>query len=167
MPLIPGCGGLVGAYSGRLLPSLGDTGFTGNPQLEVRGNTGFDGGPSHTGFTGHTQPETGYGGLPKHRYPGDAGRACPLGCGCHTGFTGRQGHEGNGSSFPVGRPFSDKVALTPSHQFDGQKNGGSWRSVTKNYLISRAPEMDHILRMVESEEDTVASMANLSAACAG
>lgn len=39
--------------------------------------------------------------------------------------------------------------------------------MTKNYLISGAPEMDHILRMVDSEEDTVASMANLSTACAG
>ena len=61
---------------------------------------------------GRRRAEASYGGFPRHRTFGEAGTACPHRSVCRTGITGRQCHEGIGSNVLVGRPISDKVALT-------------------------------------------------------
>ena len=58
--------------------------------------------------------------------------------------------------------FSEKVALLPQYQFDGDnKKGGAWRGVVRPYLASRAPEMETLLLNVEASEDEKASVAAL------
>ena len=44
--------------------------------------------------------------------------------------------------------FSEKVAV--SQQFDGVNNGSTWKMFIRNYLVSRAMEMDHLLRLVKT-----------------
>ena len=43
--------------------------------------------------------------------------------------------------------------MTRDYQFDGVHNAAAWRTAIHNYLMSRAPEMDHLLRIIESNED--------------
>ena len=50
--------------------------------------------------------------------------------------------------------FSERVALLPQYQFDGDnKKGGAWRGVVRPYLVSRAPEMEALPLSVETSED--------------
>ena len=60
------------------------------------------------------------------------------------------------------RVFSDKVATLSHLQFDGVKNGSVWRSSISNYLISKAPELQNILPLVEACEDRAASIGYLA-----
>ena len=45
--------------------------------------------------------------------------------------------------------FSEKVALTKDVQYDGVKNGPAWKLTTSNYFISKAPDLEHILQLIE------------------
>ena len=49
--------------------------------------------------------------------------------------------------------FNEKVAMMPNNQFDGINNGGSWNKRARNYFISKAIEMDYLLRTAEASED--------------
>ena len=55
--------------------------------------------------------------------------------------------------------FSDKVAVT--QQSDGVSKGSSWKTWICNYLVSRSMGMDHLLRLVETNEDREATVENL------
>ena len=60
--------------------------------------------------------------------------------------------------------FNDKVALDRDMKYDGnEKTGHSWRSMTLNYIISKAPECEEILRIVEAHEDVPATWMALAA----
>ena len=58
--------------------------------------------------------------------------------------------------------FSEKVAIMATYQYDGEKGGAQWRRMIKQYLISRAPEMERLLQDVESREDSSATTVNLA-----
>ena len=55
--------------------------------------------------------------------------------------------------------FSEKVAAT--QQFDGVSGGSIWKTWMRNYLVSRAMEMDHLLKLVETHEDREATVEHL------
>ena len=59
--------------------------------------------------------------------------------------------------------FSEKVVILKNYMYDGEHNGGQWRLVVRPYLISQAPEIEAILKFVESNDDTMASVSNLLA----
>lgn len=63
-----------------------------------------------------------------------------------------------------GRLFSDKVVLTKENQYDGVKNGAAWRVTTGNYFVSRIPEIDVVLKLIEDNEDVPATVMNISEA---
>ena len=46
--------------------------------------------------------------------------------------------------------FEGKIASMKEKQYDGAKNGGAWRTDTMNYLIGRAPDIQHLLQWAES-----------------
>ena len=58
--------------------------------------------------------------------------------------------------------FSEKVATNKESQFDGVKNGALWSSTTRNYFVSRAHELNEILRLIESHEDVEATVFNIA-----
>jgi hypothetical protein len=58
-------------------------------------------------------------------------------------------------------PFTEKVATMKEYQFDGGNGGARWRETIKHYLVSKAPEIDIVLRSVESHEDASARVADL------
>ena len=53
--------------------------------------------------------------------------------------------------------FSDKVAMTKENQYDGIKNAGGWKTSIRNYWVSKAREMDPLLRLVDQNEDVTAT----------
>ena len=61
--------------------------------------------------------------------------------------------------------FSEKVALTKDVQYDGVKNGPGWKLTTSNYFISKAPDLEHILQLIETQEDILVSAQSLSQIC--
>ena len=61
--------------------------------------------------------------------------------------------------------FSEKVALTKDVQYDGVKNGPGWKLTTSNYFISKAPDLEHILQLIETQEDVPVSTQSLSQVC--
>ena len=50
-------------------------------------------------------------------------------------------------------PFTEKVATMKEYQYDGGSGGAKWRETIKPYLISKAPEIELVLRSVELHED--------------
>ena len=52
------------------------------------------------------------------------------------------------------RVFETKVALEKVSQYDGGKNGHSWKSLIKAYLISRFPAMGKLLQWAEDFKKT-------------
>ena len=81
--------------------------------------------------------------------------------------SGVQYSGGPGPSDPPawsGRLFNEKVALDSRMQFDGSKNskGANWRSVTRSYIVSKAPEAEIILRLVEQHEDVFATSTKIA-----
>ena len=58
-------------------------------------------------------------------------------------------------------PFSDKVAMTREHKYDGVHGGTTWRKSTRNYVVSRAYEMDVLLKLSEAREDDPATVRSL------
>ena len=59
-------------------------------------------------------------------------------------------------------PFTEKVAVMKEYQFDGDRNGASWRMNIRIYLISKAPEIAALLNTVEDNEDMRATVADLA-----
>ena len=57
--------------------------------------------------------------------------------------------------------FTEKVATMKEYQFDGGSGGAKWRETIKMYLISKAPEIEIILKSVEAHEDVQATTADL------
>ena len=57
------------------------------------------------------------------------------------------------------------MALTKDVQYDGVKNGPAWKLTTSNYFISNAPDLEHILQLIESQEDIPVPMQGLVHAC--
>ena len=51
-------------------------------------------------------------------------------------------------------------------KYDGgsASSGAAWRSITRNYIITKAPDAEAILGLVESNEDVVAPWAQISTA---
>ena len=49
--------------------------------------------------------------------------------------------------------FSEKVAILRDYTYDGEHKGAQWRLFVKPYLISRAPEIEEILKYVEAHDD--------------
>lgn len=74
-------------------------------------------------------------------------------------------HAVNGST----KLLNEKVALDSHMKYDGNQisKGANWRSVTRNYLITKAPDAEAILDLVESNEDVPAWWINVSQALAG
>ena len=60
--------------------------------------------------------------------------------------------------------FSEKVAVMAAYQYDGDKGGAPWRLMIRQYLISRAPEMEIILQAVDAQEDRSAMTKELAPA---
>ena len=60
--------------------------------------------------------------------------------------------------------FSEKVAVMAAYQYDGDKGGAQWRLMIRQYLISRAPEMEIILQAVDAQEDRSAMAKELAPA---
>ena len=57
--------------------------------------------------------------------------------------------------------FSEKFALTKQNQYDGSKNGAAWRVTTGNYFVSRIPDIDNILKLIEENEDVPFTVSNI------
>ena len=58
-------------------------------------------------------------------------------------------------------PFTEKVATMKEYHCDGGSGGAKWRETIKLYLISKAPEIELVLRSVELHEDVQATTADL------
>ena len=53
------------------------------------------------------------------------------------------------------------MATLPSSHHDGKQGGFTWHNKVKNYLISQSPEIELILREVESSDDGIATYSEL------
>ena len=51
--------------------------------------------------------------------------------------------------------------MAREHQYDGVHSGTTWRLSTRNYLVSRAHEMDGLLKIAEASEDVLATVQNI------
>ena len=75
-----------------------------------------------------------------------------------------EGFQEHGSQEDHRSRFSEKVAVMATYQYDGDKGGAQWRLMIRQYLISRAPEMEIILQAVDSQEDRSAMTKELAPA---
>ena len=59
--------------------------------------------------------------------------------------------------------FSENVSLLKDHHFlRGSNQGGKWRLIIRPYLVSKVPEIDEILKLVEANDDVPGLVRNLA-----
>ena len=58
--------------------------------------------------------------------------------------------------------FGEKVAALQEFRYDGKTGGVNWHKKMKDYLISKAPEIEVLLHAVESLEDAPAIFKELA-----
>ena len=63
--------------------------------------------------------------------------------------------------------LNEKVALDAHMKHDGgQDSGSSWRSRTRNYVLTKAPDAGAVLDLVEAHEDVPAFCIHVQSAMA-
>ena len=61
----------------------------------------------------------------------------------------------------MNRLFDDKVAISASYQYGGEKQGEAWKRKIRAYLISKCPDALPLLDYAESRDNGALSIENI------